>query len=191
MKKNSQYTCTKFHSFGSCHSFWNFKLYFWCCCLKYCFVFLCGEHNSNCVHFCASFHWRFSANNALCQDLVNIPEGSAPGTLRPLMIKPQVCCVPCSTRIGSSSYSLHHRVYHKSSTPVKQTAWRSWAHWPIQKVETYLGNHRQEALSSFLFPPPKDSTTVSNLVILIWEWSFSDSLKVRRVGQWTRNIKEG
>ena len=132
-KKNSQYVFKEFHSLGSCNSFWNFKLYFWCCCLKYCFMFLCGKHNSICVHIYAFFHWRFSANNALCQDMVNLPEGSAPGTLKPLMIKPQACCVPCSTRIGLSSYSLPHRVYHKFSTPVKQTAWWSWARWPIQK----------------------------------------------------------
>lgn len=148
-------------------------------------MFLCGKHNSSCVHIYAFFHWRFSANNALCQDLVNLPEGSAPGTLRPLMIKPQACCVPCSTRIGLSSYSLHHRVYHKFSTPVKQTAWRSWAHWPIQKSRNiFRKSSTRGSLISFF--SSKDSTTVSKLGILISEWSSDDSLKV---GKWTRNIK--
>lgn len=153
MKKNSQYVFTKFHSLGSCNSFWNFKLYFWCSCLKYRFMFLCGKHNSNCVHIYAFFHWKFSANNALCQDKVKLPEGSAPGTLKPLMIKPQACCVPCSTRIGLSSYSLPHRVYHKFSTPVKQTAWRSWARWPIQKSRNIFrkSSTRGLLISFFLF----------------------------------------
>lgn len=117
--------------------------------LKYCLVFLCGQHQGNCVHFCAWFHWRFSANSALCQDLVTLPEGSAPGILRLLMTKPQACCAPCSTRIGLSSLSLPHTVYHKPSTPVKLSAWRSWAHWPIWEVETYLENHWEETLSPF------------------------------------------
>lgn len=185
---------------GSCNSFWNFKLYFWCCCLKYCFMFLCGKHNSICVHIYAFFHWRFSANNALCQDMVNLPEGSAPGTLKPLMIKPQACCVPCSTRIGLSSYSLPHRVYHKFSTPVKQTAWRSWARWPIQKSWNIFRKSSTIGLfiSFFLFEALYHCIQVRYFNFRVELWWFTEGGQMNkkyqrrlsfRIGEWKRALR--
>lgn len=151
MKKNSMWILTKFHSFGSRDSFWNSKLYFGCWCLKYYFVLLCWEPKRNCVRDCACFHWRLPATKLPCQDLVSLPEGSAPGTSGPPVTEPQACCAPCSTRIEQSSCSRHQRVYRRSSTPVGGAAWRSWAHWPIWKGEAYLAMHWEEALSSFFF----------------------------------------
>lgn len=107
------------------------------------------------------------------QDPVNLPEGSAPGISAPPVTKAQACCAPCSTRIELPSYSRHHRVYHRPSTPVKQTAWRSWAHWPIWKVEADSENHWEETLSSLVF---LSKDPIYHLGILMWRYwrSFGD-----------------
>lgn len=132
---------TKFHSLSSCDSFWNFQLHIWCS-LKSCFVLLLCKAIVS-VTVVASME----ANNALRHHQVPLPAGSAPGISRPPATGPQACCVPHGTRTELSSDSHPHRVYHKSSTPVKWTAWRFWAHWPVWKVETYLENHWEEAPS--------------------------------------------
>lgn len=69
MKKIHNMYLQKLHSFNSCNSF-EITSYTLMLLFKILFHVSLWKHNSNLCHIYA-FHWRFSANNALCQDLVN------------------------------------------------------------------------------------------------------------------------
>lgn len=152
--------------------------------LKHRFLLLCAQkHKSTCIHHYARFSLQFLPIIPLAATLVDLPEGSAPGSPRPPLIKPQACCAPWSMPVELSSHWPHRRACHRPSTPVAPTAQRPWADRPMGSGET-LTLRFPETVSHFVSSQAIDygiQFRHFNLKVLAISTNFLKVGKVRHI----------